>query len=451
MPRFQFGLSSYERARGDLPHMPVINMFAEEAPTEETGVVLQSRPGLVDGLLPAFPWPIRGLFRKANVLGGSLFVYSGGALYEDEVLLAPLSGSAVVSMDGYADKLFVTSGVDLYVFDGAAITPVPFPDGANVIKVLVAASRAVAIREDTGTFYWSGSLSAGFDPLDFATAEGQPDNLLDALFIDDTLVLFGAETVEFWANTADEELPFQPIEQRTFEKGIRATGCAAIFDSSFVWVGNDNAVYANGQSPTPISNAGLNAQIAASAECSLFTFTIDSIEFLALRLDNETHVYGGKSGLWSEFKSHGQSNWIPQCHASGVFGSAIDGRTMAWGDVHTDLGGVLERRFRGGFALNSGGVTVNNILLRTNPGRTPFLEGPYAEPKVEMRTSRDAGKTFGPYKPRSLGRQGEYRKKVRWGPQGMASQPGFLAEWRVTDPVDFRVSEVLVNEKGGGR
>lgn len=451
MPRFQFGLSSYRRARGDLPHMPVINMYAEEAPTEETGVVLQSRPGLVDRGANMGPGPVQALFRKDNVLDGGLFGISGDGLWEEGTGIWELAISGPVSMDGYADTLFIAGGGILYAYDGSTVIEVPFPDDANVIKVLVAASRAVAIREDTGTFYWSGSLTSGFDPLDFATAEGQPDNLLDALFIDDTLVLFGAETVEFWANTSDEELPFQPIEQRTFEKGIRATGCAAIFDSSFVWVGNDNVVYANGQAPTAISDPGLNKQIADSAECSLFSFTIDGIEFLALRLDDETHVYGGKSGLWSEFKSYNQPNWIPQCHASGVFGSSIDGRTLAWGAGHTDLGGVLERRFRGGFAINSGGVTVNNVVLRTNPGRTPFLEGPYAEPKVEMCISRDAGETWGDWKPRSLGRQGEYRKKLRWGPQGMASQPGFMAEWRVTDPVDWRVSEVLANEKTGGR
>lgn len=454
MPRFEIGLSSYQRARGDLPHMPVINMFAEEAPTEETGVVLQSRPGLVDRVAYMGPGPVRGLFRKDNVLTGALFGVSGGSLYDEITDRGPIVGGGYVSMDGYANILFINAGGPLYTFTGGGLgtlAVVDFPDGANVIKVLVAASRAVAIREGTGTFYWSQSLTTGFDGLNFATAEGQPDNLLDALFIDDTLVLFGAETVEFWANTSDENLPFQPIEQRTFEKGIRATGCATIFDSSFVWVGNDNAVYANGQAPTMISNPGLNTQIAASAECSLFTFSIDSIEFLALRLDTETHVYGGKSGLWSEFQSHGQSNWIPQCHTSGVFGSALNGWTMTWGTAHTDLGGVLERRFRGGFPINSGGVTVNNITMRTNPGRTPFIDGPYAKPTIEMRLSRDAGMTWGTPKLRSLGTQSQYRKRLRWGPQGMASRPGLFAEWRVTDPVPFRVSEVLINEPGGGR
>ena len=39
--RMQFGLSAFTRSRGDLPELPVVNMFAEQAPTEEGGVVLQ--------------------------------------------------------------------------------------------------------------------------------------------------------------------------------------------------------------------------------------------------------------------------------------------------------------------------------------------------------------------------------------------------------------------------
>lgn len=398
------------------------------------------------------PGPVKALFRKSKVLGGSLFGITDAGLWEESTGIWGLSDiTGHVSMDGYAGTLFISGGEKLYTYDGVTVLEVVFPDGANVIKVLVGASRAIAIREDTGTFYWTQVLDTDFPALNFATAEGQPDNLLDALFIDDTLILFGSETVEFWPNTTDPDLPFQPLEGRIFEKGIRATGCAVIFNSSFAWVGNDNVVYVNGQAPVPISKPGLNQRIAASAECSLFTFAIDGQEFLALRLDSETHVFGSQNGLWSEMQSYGASNWIPACHADGVFGSGIDGRTIRFGDAHTDFGGVMERRFRGGFALNSGGVPINNVVLRTNPGRTPFLEGPYAEPKVEMRVSRNAGKTWGPWKPRSLGRQGEYRKKVRWGPQGMASQPGFMAEWRVTDPVDFRASEVLANEQFGGR
>jgi hypothetical protein len=46
MPAVQYGLSAFQRGRGDLPELPVINMFAEAVPTEERGISLQSRSGL---------------------------------------------------------------------------------------------------------------------------------------------------------------------------------------------------------------------------------------------------------------------------------------------------------------------------------------------------------------------------------------------------------------------
>lgn len=450
MSQLQFGISSYSRPRGDLPGLPVINLFVEEAPTEQKGLVLQSRPGLDDRAADMGAGPVTALFSRDNVLAGGLFGISAGHLYAGSDDLGAIDGDGPASLAGYEDFLFANAGASLWGWDGVTLALIAFPDGADVAKVIVAASRLVAIRSDTGKFYYSPALGETIDALDFATAENQPDRLRDAVFIDDILVLFGAETIEFWPNTGDPDLPFQPLEGRVIERGIKATGCATIFGSTFAWVTNNNQVCV-GDEKQIISNPGLEERIEATAECALFTFQLGGIEFLALRLDSETQVYSNRSGQWSEFQSYGQVNWIPRCYAAGVFGSAIDGRTFVWASGHTDIGGVLERRFRGGMALNSGGVIINNIQLRTNVGQTPFLTGDYTDPVVQMRQSRDAGKTWGSWRDTPLGAQGEYRTKPVWRACGMASQPALLAEFRVTDPVDFRVADCLVNEPYGGR
>ena len=450
MASVQFGLSSYERARGDLPELPVVNMFAEEAPTEDGGVVLQSRPGLSDRSASMGAGPVKELFKRDLVLSSALFGVSNGNLYSGTTLIGAIASSGFVSMAGYENALFITAGTTLYYYNGATLATVAFPDSANVAHIAVGASRLLCVRKDTGKLYWSDSLETNIDALDFATAETAPDRLLHILFIDDTAILFGAETVEFWPNTSDADLPFQPLEGRVIEKGIRATGCAVGIGPTFAWVTNDNQVCV-GDENTIISNPGLEERIEASSECRLFTFTLGGIEFLGLRIDNETHAWSWRSRMWSEFASYGQANWIPQCFAGGVFGSAVDGKTLEWGDAHLDLGSVLERRFRGGFPLNSGGLTINNVQLRCNVGQTPYLSGDYTAPVVEMRLSRDAGQTWGEFRGVSLGARGNYRTRVQWRACGMASQPGLLAEFRVSDPVPFRVSDVLLNEPAGGR
>lgn len=449
MPSVQFGLSSYERGRGDLPELPVVNMFAEEAPTEETGVVLQSRPGLTDRAADMGTGPIEQLFKRDGVLSGALFGVSAGSLYTGTTAIGALDGSGPVSMAGYEDFLFANAGGSLWGYDGA-LAAVTFPDGASVVKVIVAGSRVVAIRADTGKFYWSDPLGTTIDALDFATAENQPDRLLDCLFLDGVLFLFGKETVELWPLTTDAALPFQALQGRVIERGIRATGCAVGIGSTFAWVTNLNEICL-GDENTVLTNPGLQKRIAASASVSLFAFILDGVESLALRLDDETQVWNKRSGTLSEFQSYGQGNWIPQCYAGGVFGSAIDGRTLEWGEGHSDFGGVLERRFRAGFPLDSGGVSIDNVQIRVNVGQTPFLTGDYTEPTVEMRVSRNAAQTWGIWRGVSLGAQGNYRQRVQWRACGQASQPGWVGEFRVTDPVPFRVSSVKINEPWGGR
>lgn len=449
MPRMQFGLSSFERARGDLPELPVINMFAEEAQTEATGVVLQSRPGLSDRSLGMGSGPILALFKGDGVLDSGLYGVSGTTLYRGILPIGGINGSGPFSIAGYEDKLFVAGGSALWGYDGSVLTAVPFPDDASVIKVLVGASRLIALRADTEKFYWSAVLSSTISGLSFATAENQPDRLKDALFIDDVLILFGSETVEFWPNTTDPDLPFQPLEGRVFERGIKSTGCATKFGSTFAWVTDTNQVCLS-DPENIISKPGLEALIEASGSVRLQTFVLEGTEFLWLKIDAGDWVFSNRSKLWSQFATWGQSGWLPSCFAGGVFGSSVDGRTMAWGPDYLDLAGVLERRFRAGFPLNSGGVTVSNVILRTNVGVTGYLTGTYANPKVEMARSLDAGKTWGRWRGVSLGEQGQYRKKVQWTACGMAGQPGWLSEFRVTDPVPVRISDVLLNERFGG-
>lgn len=446
MPALEFGRSSYERGEGDLPGLPVVNMYAEQTASE--GIVLQSRPPLVDRDADMGTGPIRALFKRDGVVGGRLFGVSGNSFFDESTEKGVINGDGPVSIAGNETGIMVCAGGDLFSYDGVTFAQVPLPDNFQAAKVIEGASRFIVIRKDTGRFYFSPTLERTIDALDFATAETDADQLLDELFIDDILILFGKETVEFWPNTNDNNLPFQPLEAQVLERGIRATGCATAFDGKFAWVTDQNTVCVQNENNT-ISNPGLNERIADSAEVSLFNFFIDGAEFLALRLDDETQCYNAATGAWSKFVSE-LGQWDARCHAQSVFGSD-DGKTLAFGEGYEELGNTMERRFVAGFPINGGGLDVSNLRLRVNPGQTSFLEGQYADPVIECRISRDAGQTWGLWKQTQLGRQGEYSKKVEWRALGQASYPGFLAEFRLTDPVPLRVSGVFINEEYGGR
>lgn len=449
MPDFQYGTSSFDRANGNFPSLPVINIVAEEVPTEPK-VALISRPGLANSGITMGAGPVKGLYQNDGVLSNGLFGISAGHLYSSGTDLGAINGSGPVSLAGFETMLFANAGDDIYKWNGAALSVVTLPATFDVLKICVGTSRLILIDNNTGKFYWSNVLDPLIDALSFATAENSPDHLKDCLFYGDTLVLFGSETIEFWpASASNPDLPFSPLPGRTISIGIKNTGCATLFSGAFAWITNRNDIRA-GDANNIVSTPSLEEKIAKSASVSLWTFMLESAEFLAVTLDNDTWVFSTKSSQWSQFRSNGQTNWIPRCYVNGKFGSSIDGRLVQWTTDYQDFGGVLERRFRAGIPLDNGTIRLDNVSLRVNQGQTPFLTGTYADPSVELRLSRDGGFKWGYWRRKSLGLQGQYRRLVKWLSMGMFGYPAVLMEIRVTDPVPFRVSNLTANEAYAG-
>lgn len=445
MPDLKYAVSAFDRDRGNLPKLPVVNMFVEEAASEDNPV-LQSRPGLENSGTSMGAGPVEALFQIDGVLDGSLFGVSAGHLYKGSTDLGAIDGTGPAKIAGFETRVFATSGSSLWEYNGAALSSVATPSSFEVLSLCIGTSRLIVIDKGTGQFYWSDVLSDNIDTLSFATAENSPDKLKECLFIGDTLHLFGTETVEFWpASSANPDLPYQPLVGRTFQVGIKDTGCATSFATTFAWVTNHNQICV-GDAQNVVSNPGIDEKIAASASCRLWNFYLDGVEFLALTLDTETWVFSRHSSAWSTFESYDQPNWIPQCYAGDVFGSSVDGSIVQWSDDHADFGDILERRFRAGMSISNGTVPLFQVTLKTNPGQTPYLVGDYVDPSVELRTSRDGGFTFSPWKPRPMGQNGDYRKTVRWSSLGYFGMPGMILEVRVTDPVPFRVSGMSANE-----
>jgi hypothetical protein len=451
MPEMFFGTSAYSRERGNLPELPVINMFVEPSPATDTGIVLQSRPGLAQ-MASVGEGPIRGMFQKDGALGGDRFAVSGNKLYRNISLLGSVEGVDVVSFAASPARLLVTLGTRLYRYDGTSLVADTMPDSQNVVATAYLAGYEIAVAKGTNTFYFRQYTSDTFDGLDYANAENEPDEIRDVLAVNDVLVFLGSESVEFWPKTGDANIPFAPTEGRVYAKGVIGTGCATEFDNTFAWIGNNRIVYIGANVPQRISDFGIEERIKASTTFALFSYFFEGSEFLVLRLSQGTWLFSAATRQWSEFQSYGRSNWRARCALPGpVFGDDETGAIWSFGTGHVDAGGVLERRFRAAIPVSGGAFSANNVRLSVNVGETPNLTGDYANPVIEMRTSRDAARTFDAWRPISLGEQGKYRTLTEWRRCGMFDAPGMVAEFRVTDPVPLRASRVGVNEQSGGR
>lgn len=443
MPALDYGKGAYTRSRGNLPELPVINMFVEQSKSD--GIVMQSHKAPVEAA-EVGTGPVLATLQKDGVFVGDRFSISGNEVYRNSTLLGTIDGDGVAYIVASDSEVVFGRGATAYSYDGADFVSIDFPDGADVTMVAYTAGYFIFLKAGTDTWYFSAIGDArSVDGLDFATAENEPDRLLDILVIDGVLVFLGTESIEFWGATGDPDLPYAPIQQRVFEQGVIATGCAVVVDNTFFWIGRDAITYRNGETPQAVSDDGIVERSKASETHRLWLFEDDRHKFLAQRHDTNTMCFDVTTQEWCERQSHGRTNW----RVGPGLGDDETGKIWELSGYVED-GGVFERRFRAGSKLE-GIATVNNLRLTAEVGTTGYLSGTYEEPLIEMRDSRDAGNTWSDWEAVSLGAQGSYRERVEWRALGMFDDPGMLFEFRMTAPVGFRLSAVEANASGGGR
>jgi len=457
MPALSYGIGAYKRSTGNLPPLECINMFVEAAKTSDGGVCLISRPGL--GLLATNgAGPVQGIFASKGTLNGDDFTVSGGNIYRGTTSLGTVAGTGPVKFAGGFGEILVTRGSTMRRYNGTTLANVTFPDSASVRSVCFIGSLFVAVRADTsGKFYWSAPLDgSSWNALNFATAEREPDSLLDIAALGDNIWLFGQSTIEVWQHTGDDALPFTRIEQIAFDKGVIDTGCLTAADNSLFFIGSDAVVYRVQDVPARVSDHWLEEKIAAASSWALFSFKLHGHEYICVRLSGtsgQTYVFDVATQEWCEFQTNG-GQWIAQC-------AAMKGTTVYLGHQSTgqilgfsewdDLGVAMERRFTAATPLDTP-LSIDNLRIWANVGQA----GASVTPTVSLRYSRDAGQTWSSYINSDLGSAAaggsdEYRVRPIWRRLGMFDDPGAMVEIKTSAACSFRVSGVKINEPGGGR
>jgi hypothetical protein len=452
MPALQYAKGAYRRANGDLPELKLENLLIEASPSDDEGAVMLARAGLESSLTPATSGAVVGIYSRADLFSGDIFSVAGGNIHRAAASLGSLAGTGHVSFaDDGIDEILITAGSTMRRYNGA-LANVVFPDSASVVKVRFLAGLFVAARASSGRFYWSAvNDGSTWDALDFATAESKGDNLLDIAVSGDLLWLFGRESVEAWRPSGNSDLPFVKITERGYQTGIIATGCAVALQSRLLWIGADARPYMDGES---IADEGLAERIRDSATVSCFSFTYEGHPIFCIRIDDGTWGFDLTTGSWLRFTSYLRANW--RIRTAFTKGSTVylgdDELNRVWtfggGDENGD---PVQSVFSAIIPINGAPLTIDNIGLFANFGRTDVLTGDGEEPFVEMRISRNEGQTWGDWRSKSLGRMGEYRKRVRWNACGMRDAPCGILEFRSTDITRLRISGLTINEPGGGR
>lgn len=456
MPSLTYGKSSYRRMAGGFPELRLINMLVESTPTAEQDVALIARPGLVQSYTTGAT-PIRTMYYADGVLGGSIFSLAGNTLYDGTDNIGVVEGTGPAGMAASATDLIVTGGETLYRTGGETTVAAGFPDGAYVVAVAYLAGLFIGVRENTQRFYWSAVRDpSSWDGLDYASAESSPDPLRDLVVVGDVLWLMGSESIEPWQVTGDADLPFSRIEGRDYQRGVIATGCACELDNTLFWIGEDGIVYRGAATPQRLSDHGIEEQIGLSTFHRVMRLTFDGHKMLVVQLSTRTYAYDVATAQWCQLQSFGFPTWqvtaAVEQDGKTVVGSGITGAVYRVDhDAVSDAGERIERLFTAVAPVADGGFTIDTLHLEADFGSTPLLTGQGSDPQIEVRASRDGGRTWADWRADTLGRQGEYRARSAWRRFGTFDAPGAMFEFRTTEMVPLRISTVKVNEPQGGR
>lgn len=460
MPAIVLGRSAYQRAQ--MTPLTLKNRFFERTPTNlEDEVALIARPRLKRfGPDEIGMGPVRGLFRKGNVLAnagnsGQIISLSGSDLYRvnqvtgvGTLIEAGVEGDLRMSAEGNESVVVLCMGTKVYETNGTTASQIAMPDD-KFGYAIDTMNGYFLIASELGRFYWTGIGTTTVSALDYATAESSPDVLLTLKVIGDELWLFGRYSIEVWQPTGDVDLPFQRIGGRIF--GIGITGRQSALKMSIqgvdtiCWVGTDRRVYRTNPNPTRISDFGMEERLKRVTDPTLLYATADNWhghDFYVLHIPDEgSFAYDVQTDTWHERTSHGRDLFRANVSTIGPNNQTIIGDDLTgelWElseDEITDGDDPVLFECSGLLEIAGPPVRCNNVIMQTSPGRAA---DPNDDPTMTLDWSDDEGEAFSDPISAPLGRQGARETKVMWDRLGLMDRGNRLFRFRTTEPVTIR-------------
>lgn len=292
----------------------MVNLFPEIVPEGgKEPAFLQRAPGLTT-LATVGAGPIRGLW----TYGSYGYVVSGDTLYRldsswNAVAKGTVGGSGPVSMADNGTQLFIAANPQGYIYNASTdvfqqITDPDFP-GAGTVGYI---DGYFTFNEPNSQKIWVTQLLDGtsVDPLEFASAEGNPDNVV-AVFVDHREVwVFGTNSTEVWYDAGLLDFPLTRIQGAFNELGCAAPYSIAKMDNQVYWLGKDargqGIVYkAAGYIGQRVSTHAIEWQMQEYADLTDavgYTYQQDGHSFYVLNFPsaNTTWVYDVATGAWHE-------------------------------------------------------------------------------------------------------------------------------------------------------
>lgn len=420
--------------------------------------------------------PIRGLWQ----FGAFLYVVSGTRLYRvsstySASLLGNVSGTGPVSMADNGTQLFIACNPNGYIYNSTTgalqqITDPDFP-GAQMVGYI----DGFFVFNQPGTqLFWITSLLDGtaVDPLDFASAEGFPDDIVSLIVDHREIWLFGTTTTEVWYNAGPPDFPFARIDGAFNEMGCAAAYSVAKMDNQIYWLGKDargqGIVYrAQGYIAQRVSTHAVEWRIqqypdlsnAIGYTCQFQGHTVYRLIFpdqptgwqfdVATNAWTEFAAWDTGAGAWKRHRSNCQATF----NGLVVVGDYEDGNLYQLDPNAYSDNGEPQRWMRSWRALPTGQNNLtrtahHSLQLDCETGVGLSL-GQGSDPQVALRWSDDGGHSWSNEHWASMGRIGEYGRRCIWRRLGMTLKlRDRVLEISGTDPVPITLNGAILDLTG---
>lgn len=467
--RIPFVGPSYQARSSNADAQRALNCYIEmDQASPRAPMALYGTPGL------KYAFTLAGEVRGAVVEDGYLWIVAANTVYK---VSSSYTITTIGTINTYSGTIGIaTNGQQILIVDGtngytiavplSTLSQISDPDFPNGVKRATYQDGYFIVTGDgTQKFYISGLYDgATWDGLDFASAEGSPDDTVGCISDHRELWLFGSNSAEIWVNTGNSDFPFERSANAFIEHGCAAASTIAKLDNTVFWLGADDrgsgiVWRASGYVPARVSNHAIETAIAGYTTISdafAFTYQQEGHAFYVLTFPTEsvTWVYDVATGLWHERAylnaDNTLSRWRANCHVmfgnKHLVGDFSNGKVYELDmETYTD-GGDPILRLRASqteeIMQNRLFYNVLQIDMETGVG----LESG-EDPQMMMRYSNDGGHTWSDYRTSTVGKIGDYGARCRFSRLGAGRNR--VWEISMTDPVKFAVIGAVVEAEPG--
>lgn len=467
---------AYESASQDINYQRCINWFPiNSGPEGRGGIALLPTPGLKQIVSAAATGEVRAII----VFDDSIYAVVGATMYkvtfnEDAVTATVASqgtlssdngpvhwarnNTQIILVDGTVNGYIHTVSTDTF----AEITDVDFIGGDDVVFM---DSFFIVIQPNSAVLHSSKSSDGTlWDSIDVVTAEAAADNLVGLAVDKRELWAFGEQSVEVYFDAANATgFPFTRRDTALIDYGCASTDSIVNVDNALIFLDSRGFVVqagVNSYQPDMISSEAISREIrsySVTDDAKAYQYSDRGHLFYVLTFPTEkkTWVFDLSIRQWHERASFTQDDEFTRerinVHARfksfDLVGDFENGNLYVMSDKYFDDDGDPIHRLRTTSfqQMEFNFVGVDSLEIHMESGKADQT-GAGSDPQMMMRYSHDGGYTWSHQMARSIGKVGEYGKRIRWNRLGSGRE--WIFEFRITDDIAVALIDASVDPVG---